>query len=195
MSCRVSSVAFVVTGPPAAGKSTLGATLAGRVRAALLDQDVLTGPLTAVVAGLVGAEPADLDDPRVRAIARDARYDALVDTARSCLSAGVPVVAVAPFTAERSDPAAWAALVGRLAAPGGVRLVWATCPPGELVRRMAARDAMRDRRKLADVAAFLASGVLVAPAVPHFAVNTTQPLDDQLVAVTADLDGLPVDIY
>jgi predicted kinase len=177
------AAAIVVAGAPAAGKSVLGTALARRLHAALLDQDVLTGPLTAVVAGLLGADPGDLDDPRVRAATRDATYQALVETARGCLAAGVPTVVVAPFTTERSDPAAWAALVDRLAAPGGVRLVWATCPADELVRRMAARQAARDRRKLADVAAFLAYATVAAPAVPHIAVDTTARLDRQLAVV------------
>jgi predicted kinase len=179
--------AVVVAGAPASGKSVLGAAIARRMRAALLDQDVLTGPLTAVVAGLLGAAPGDLDDPGVRATTRDAAYRALVDTARDCLAAGVPTVVVAPFTAERADPAAWAALVERLAAPGGVRLVWATCPAEELIRRMKAREAARDRRKLADVEAFLASATVAEPAVPHLTVDTSRPFDHQ-VAVLLDND-------
>jgi predicted kinase len=175
--------AVVVAGAPASGKSGLGAAIARRMRAALLDQDVLTGPLTAVVAGLLRAAPGDLDQPAVRASTRDATYRALVDTARDCLAAGVPAVLVAPFTAERSDPAAWAALVQRLAAPGGVRLVWVTCPPGELIRRMKARDAVRDRRKLADAEAFLASATVAEPVVPHLTVDTSRPLDHQLAVV------------
>jgi predicted kinase len=172
---------FVVAGVPASGKSMLGAALARRLRAALLDLDVLTGPLTAVVADLVGAAPGDLDDPRVRATTREATYTALVDTARGCLASSVPTVVVAPFTTERSDPVAWTALVERLGAPA--HLVWATVPPGELVRRMAARDAIRDRRKLANVEAYLASKAVAPPAVPHLAVDTTAPLDSQVSVV------------
>jgi predicted kinase len=179
--------AVVVAGAPASGKSVLGAAVARRMRAALLDLDVLTGPLTAVVARLLRAAPGDLDDPGVRATTRDATYRALVDTARDCLAAGVPTVLAAPFTQERSDPAAWAALVERLAAPGGVCLVWVTCPPGELIRRMKARDSARDRRKLADAGAFLASATVAEPAVPHLTVNTSRPLDHQL-AVLLDND-------
>src|SRR3954469_10128363 len=111
--------AYVVAGAAAAGKSVLGAAVARHVRAALLDQDVLTGPLTAVVAGLVGAPPGDLDDPRVRAATRTATYQALVATAAGCLGAGVPTVLVAPFTAERADPGAWTWVVDRLGARDG----------------------------------------------------------------------------
>jgi predicted kinase len=185
---RGPATAFVVCGAPAAGKTVLGAALAQRIRAALLDQDVLTGPLTAVVADLVGAAPGDLDDARVRVATRDATYDALVATAQGCLAAGVSSVLVAPFTAERSDPVAWARLVERLAAPGGVLLAWATCPPDELIRRMATRDAPRDRAKLRDLDAFMASPVLAAPIVPHVAVDTTEPLPEQVMTVLSGLD-------
>ncbi len=188
-SLRGPARAYVVAGAPATGKSVLGAQLSRRIGAALLDQDVLTGPLTAVVADLVGAAPGDLDDPRVRSATRRATYDALIDTAAACLAAGVPVVLVAPFTTERSEAAAWAGLVERLGAPGGVVLVWTTCPPDELARRLAARGAPRDRRKLADLDGFLNSGVFSPPVVPHVAVDTTIPIAGQITAVlngTAD---------
>lgn len=183
--------AVVVSGPPAAGKSALGAGVAARLHAALLDQDVVTGPLTRVVADLVGAAAGDLDDPRVRAPTRDATYDALIATAAACLAAGAPTVLVAPFTAERADPVAWQALVSRLGAPAGTLLVWAACPPDELIRRMRARDSPRDRRKLGDGVAYLASSALIPPGVPHVAVDTTRPLDEQVAAVLRAGPELP----
>jgi predicted kinase len=178
--------AYLVAGAPAAGKSVLGAAIARHLRAALLDQDVLTGPLTGVVARLVGAGPEDLDDPRVRAATRTATYDALVATAAGCLAAGVPTVLVAPFTAERADPAAWARLVSGLRAPGGAVLVWATCPADELRRRMAARGAARDLRKLADFPRFLGAAALDAPVVPHRTVDTTLAVADQVASATME---------
>ena len=45
---------MLIGGPPATGKTTLAEALAPRLDAALLDLDVATGPLTAVVAGLAG---------------------------------------------------------------------------------------------------------------------------------------------
>jgi predicted kinase len=178
--------AYLVAGAPAAGKSVLGAAIARHVRAALLDQDVLTGPLTDVVARLVGAQPGDLDDPQVRAATRAATYQALVATAVGCLNAGVSTVLVAPFTAERADPDTWARLVTRLGAPGGAVLVWATCPPDELRHRMAARGAARDLRKLVDFPRFLASPALDPPVVPHRTVDTTLALADQLASATIE---------
>jgi len=175
--------AYVVAGAPATGKSVFGAALARAAGAAPLDQDVLTGPLTAVVAGLVGAAPGDLDDPRVRAATRTATYDALLGAAAGCLAAGLSVVLVAPFTAERSDPGAWAALEARLNAPGGTVLAWTICPPAEVARRLAERGAPRDRRKLADLDAFLRSGALDPPKVPHIVVDTTGPPAPRIAAV------------
>jgi predicted kinase len=175
--------AYVVAGAPATGKTVFGAELSRCLGAALLDQDVLTGPLTSVVADLVGAEPGDLDDPRVRSATRQATYSALVDTAAGCLAAGVSVVLVAPFTAERSDPGAWARLESGLGAPGGVVLIWTTCPPAQVARRLAARAAPRDHRKLADLDGFLSSGVFDPPAVPHVAVDTTTAPAQQITSV------------
>jgi predicted kinase len=183
---------YVVAGAPATGKSVFGSHLSRCLGAALLDQDVLTGPLTSVVTDLVGAAPGDLDDPRVRSATRRATYEALVDTAARCLASGVPVVLVAPFTAERSDPGAWSRLERRLGAPGGVVLVWTTCPPAEVARRLAARGAPRDRRKLADLTGFLTSGVLDPPAVPHVALDTTTPAAEQITSVLAATPAEPL---
>ena len=97
--------AVLVGGPPATGKSTLAATLAPRLGAALLDLDVATGPLTRVVSELAGVH--DLDDPVLAGLTRDARYDTLLGLAAANLRAGRPVVLVAPFSAERAQPSAW----------------------------------------------------------------------------------------
>ncbi len=99
--------ALLVTGPAGSGKSTLAAAVAGRVGAALLDQDVLTNPLVAIVADLLGAGD-DIDHPRLRALVRDVRYAVLLDVAEAPLALGLDVVMVAPFTAEVSSTQAWA---------------------------------------------------------------------------------------
>ena len=101
--------------------------LAGRLGAALLDQDVATQPLVEVVQGLVGLD--DLDDQRLAGLTRAARYEVLAALAVDNLAAGVPVVLVAPYTAERGDPQAWSDLNSRLRAAGGrPLLVWLSLP-------------------------------------------------------------------
>lgn len=164
--------ALLITGPPASGKSTLAAAVAVRVRGALLDQDVMTGALTAVVGELVGTH--DLDDPALSTLTRAARYEAVIATAVHNLRAGMPVVLVAPFTAERTDPAAWHVVRDRLRDAGGrPTLVWLRLPADELVLRLRTRGADRDRGKLADPAAFAGTELLSPPVVEHIAVDAT----------------------
>jgi predicted kinase len=171
--------ALLITGPPASGKSTLARAVVTRLRAALLDQDVLTGALTAVIGDLFGTH--DLDDPRLATAVRDARYAAVLATAEDNLRAGTPVVLVAPFTAERADPAAWHKVRDRLSAAGGrPALVWLRLPADELVRRLRSRRAARDSGKLADPAAFVSEGLLRSPVVEHIAVDATASTEQQL---------------
>ena len=140
------SRALLVAGPAASGKSSLGRVLARRLHGAVLDQDVLTNPLVAVVASLVGAGD-DLDHPRLRELVRDARYDCLLDSAGLQLRCGTPAVLVAPFTSETRDPERWEAVERRLRASGAtaVHLVWLEASAQLLERRLRLRAAPRDR--------------------------------------------------
>jgi len=170
---------LLITGPPASGKSTLAAAVAARLGAALLDQDVVTGALTAVIGDLVGTH--DLDDTRLTSVSRAARYEAVLATAEDNLQVGTPVVLVAPFTAERRSSAAWAVVRDRLAKAGGEPvLVWLRLPADELVRRLRARGAARDRGKLADPSAFASGDLLAAPVVDHIAVDATAGTGQQV---------------
>jgi predicted kinase len=180
--------AVVVAGPPASGKSSLGARLARAVRAALLDQDVMTRPLVAVIAGLLGTPADQLDDLRLRAASRDAVYRALLDTAVSNLAVGTPVVLIAPFAHERGDPRRWQLVRARLEAAGGTpSLLWMRCPRDELLRRLHTRAAPRDRAKLADPEKHLTAGVLAPPAVAHTVIDATLSADRQLAQALAAL--------
>jgi predicted kinase len=177
--------AVLVTGAPATGKSTLAAALAPRLGAAVLDLDVATGPLTAVVAGLIGAR--DLADPRLAGLTREARYETLFALAEANLRAGLSVVLVAPFTAERSA-AGWDVVRRRLEPYAGRPvLVWLHLPAGELVHRLSSRGAARDADKVRDPAAFLGALDLGPPASPHLALDGTGPVDDLVGSVLAHL--------
>jgi predicted kinase len=178
--------ALVVCGPPASGKSTVGAELARALGAALLDQDTVTGPLTAVVARLLGSD--DLDGPALAEATRLPRYETLTAAAEDSLRCGVPVVLVAPYTTERRDPAAWRFLADRLAAAGGDPvLVWLRLPADELLRRMRDRAAPRDRPKLTDPTAFLSRTDLTPPTTPHLPLDATTPPPAQPAALLAAL--------
>ncbi len=166
----------LLTGAPGTGKSTVGRLVAGRLGAALLDQDVATQPLVDVVRRLVDIE--DLDDARLGNLTRAARYEVLAALAVDNLSAGVPVVLVAPYTAERADPQAWEALRSRLAAAGGAPLlVWLSLEPAEIVRRLRERGAGRDRAKLLDERRYAdrLARLTAAPSVPHLPVPADLP--------------------
>jgi predicted kinase len=185
--------ALLIGGAPATGKSTLAGALAPRLGAALLDLDVATGPLTSVVAGLLGA--TDLSAPELAARTRAPRYETLFALAAENLRAGLSVVLVAPFTAERTA-AGWHATVDRLQpyADGPV-LVWLHLPPGELAGRLIRRAATRDRDKLRSPDAFLATVDPDPPAVPHLALDAMLPVADLAERVLAHLRriGLAID--
>ncbi|KQR10983.1 AAA family ATPase [Cellulomonas sp. Leaf334] len=164
--------AVVVTGPPGSGKSTLAAVLAARLGAALLDLDTATADLTAVVGDLLEVE--DLDDPVLARATRTARYAAITALAEENLRLGLSVVLVAPFTAERRDPTAWAALAARLEAAGGrPALVWLEIDAATVEERIRRRGAGRDAPRLARGGGV--SGVdLAAPPVPHIRADAAQ---------------------
>ena len=190
-------LALVVTGCPAAGKSTLGLALARELGAALVDLDSATAPLVSVVLGLMSLE--DLDelrdlgrrDPDALGLAdrtRAARYETVTALAEDSLRAGTPVVVVAPFTRERRDPDAWAALARRLEAAGGEpHLVWISMPAAVALSRLQARGAERDRRKIADVSTYLAGLDLAPPTVEHILVHGEGALTTQVSAVLTAL--------
>lgn len=182
--------AVLLTGWPAAGKSTLGRALARRLGAALLDQDTATAPLVAVVADLVGVH--DLDDARLAGPTRRARYETVTALAEDNLRIGTPVVLVAPFTDERRDLDAWVALDRRLRAAGGAPLlVWVQLQPRTAVHRLRSRGAPRDLAKVTDPAAFTAALDVAEPAGPHLKVDGESPTDDVVRGVLAALAELP----
>jgi len=171
--------AVLIGGPPATGKSTLATALAPELGAALLDLDVATGPLTRVVSDLIGVR--DLDDPVLAGLTRAARYDTLLGLADANLRAGRPVVLVAPFSAERAQPSAWADTTRRLA--GDPTMVWLNLPAGELIRRLTRRALARDENKIRDPASFLTGLDLQPPAVPHLPLDAAQPTATQVRSV------------
>ncbi len=142
-----------------------------------------TGPLTRVISGLIGVR--DLDDPVLAGLTRAARYDTLLGLAAANLRAERPVVLVAPFSAERAEPSAWAATTQRLAAEP--TMVWLHLPPDELVRRLTRRAEARDQNKIRDPAKFLTALDLAPPSFPHLPLDATQPTPTQVQAVLAHL--------
>jgi predicted kinase len=162
----------LVAGAPGSGKSTVGALVASHLSAALLDLDTATASLMAVVCELLGTE--DLEDPEVVRLTRDARYEAITALAEDNVRAGVSVVLVAPYSAERKDPRAWDALERRLSEAGArTSLVWLRISADEVLRRVEARGAARDVAKRRGE--WLAGLDLGPPAVSHLEVDAHLP--------------------
>jgi len=175
--------AVLIGGPPATGKSTLAMALAPRLDAAVLDLDVATGPLTRVVSELAGLH--DLDDPVLAGLTRAARYDTLLDLAEANLTAGRPVVLVAPFSAERARPSAWAATTRRI--PAQATMVWLHLPPHELIRRLTARGLARDANKISGPASYLTDLDLEPPVIPHLALDAAKTTAELVGSVLSHL--------
>jgi predicted kinase len=181
-----------VCGVPGSGKTTFARGLARRLRWALLDLDTLTNPLFEYAGGefLVDVPTAE---PTVRATVNDVRYTCLFDTARENLALGINVILVAPFTSERTFPAAWARLTERLAVPDhSVHLAWLDTPPAEVVKRMRLRGAARDIEKLKESHRFLTPDVTAPPGVVHTRVDGLQTPTEQVAQFVAEFSGRTV---
>jgi len=181
-----SAEAIIVCGVPASGKTTFAQDLARELHWTILDLDTVTNPLFEHIGGefLVDVPTAQ---PAVRATVNDIRYTCLFDTTRENLALGNSVVVVAPFTSERTFPAAWERLVERLAIPDSrVHLAWLDTPPGEVVKRMRLRGAARDLDKVKNPERFLSPEVTQPPGVGHIRIDGLLTPSEQIDRFMAD---------
>jgi predicted kinase len=179
--------ALLIAGPPASGKSTVGASLARTLGATLIDQDVAIGPLLSVIGSLVDID--DVDDPRLATLTRADRYETISCLAEDNLRLGNTVLLVAPFTEERKNLQAWGELHHRLhrAGAGAVTMIWLYLSRDELLRRLRARRADRDAGKLRGEQRYIDQLDLGPPVGPHIPIHAVGSVDQIVRSIVMQL--------